>query len=432
MVAGGYILTRQSGKLNGTVPLTGAKNAVLVIIASLILTKGKSTLFNVPNSVDVCHMIKLLQDLGAVVEFDVQAKKLVVDTTRLEGFEVKPEIMNKMRASILVMGPLLARFGKARVALPGGCLIGARPINYHLAGFERMGVKSMENKPFLDASIDRNVSSNLRVVFEYPSVGATENVLMFATLFKGQTTLVNAALEPEVIDLIDILKKMGAQISYQASIITVTGVSSLSPVTHSVIPDRLEAGALLLAAAITGGTVSLPDARADHMDMFLEKLKEMGHHVECGTHATLEFPLQGILFVATPEPRAVSFKTGPYPSFPTDLQAPFMAALCLANGTSVVEETVFENRLVHVQELRKMGAQITCQGAKASIHGVDHLYGHEVIATDIRASCALVLAGLAAEGETRVVGIHHWSRGYDQLEKKLQSLGAFIQLKEDI
>ena len=253
---------------------------------------------------------------------------------------------------------------------------------------------------------------------------------MFATLHHGQATIVNAALEPEVLDLIDVLKKMGAQISYVASTITIKGVMSLSPITHPILPDRLEAGALLLAAAITGGQISLPKARADHMDMFLEKLKEMGHSVEIGTHATSELPLQGIMLKATKFPQAVSIKTGPYPSFPTDLQSPFMAALCLANGVSVVEETVFENRLVHVQELRKMGAQITVEGSKAFVHGVESLYGNEVIATDIRASCSLVLAGFAAQGTTKIVGLHHWRRGYDQLERKLRRMGAEIEIRE--
>ncbi|MFH1831955.1 MAG: UDP-N-acetylglucosamine 1-carboxyvinyltransferase [bacterium] len=429
MPAHGYLLVRKSPVINGSVELVGAKNAVLVIIASLILTRGKSIISNVPSSVDVQYMIMLLRDLGAHIEFDAKAKILIADTSSINSFEVKPEIMNKMRASILVMGPLLARFGKAKVALPGGCLIGARPIDYHLKGFRQMGVKTEDNIPFLDAEIaGTGLNLSRRIVLEYPSVGATENIMMFATLQPGLTVIVNAALEPEVLDLIDLLRKMGAKIVYEGSIITIQGVDVLSGVEHSVIPDRLEAGAVLLSAAMTGGTIDLPTARADHMDTFLEKLKEMGHLITCGTNATQELPLQGIRLQATREPRAISVKTGPYPCFPTDLQAPLMAALCLANGTSTVEETVFENRLIHVQELQKMGAQITLKGSKAVIRGVDHLYGCEVIATDIRASCALVLAGFVAEGETKIIGDHHWRRGYDNLEEKLHVLGAHITL----
>jgi UDP-N-acetylglucosamine 1-carboxyvinyltransferase len=416
----GYILVKQSLNLNGTINLFGAKNAVLPIMASLILTKGGSVLHNVPNSADVNQMINLLKDLGAQVVFDIEQKRLEVETSKINKFEVKPEIMNKMRASILVMGPLLARFGKVKVALPGGCLIGARPIDFHLKNLKKMGVEIEQQGHFLNSSFDQNNKLNHRIVLEYPSVGATENIVMFAALNKGETTIINAALEPEVLDFLEALKKMGAQIEFQApATLKITGVEKLFSVDHNIIPDRLEAGALLLAAAITGGTVHISNARAEHMDVFIEKLREMGHIIEVK---------DGIKLKATKNPKAISFKTAPYPGFPTDLQAPMLVAQCVADGECVVEETVFENRLIHVHELQKMGAQIKVEGNKAIINGVEELYGADVIASDIRASCALALAGLVAKKQTRIMGIHHWQRGYEKLENKLQLIGADISV----
>lgn len=423
-----YIAIDQSEALSGTVMLDGAKNAVLVIIASLILTKGTSVLHNVPDNADVRNMIDLLRYFGAHASFDLEHHTLTVDTSNIDRYIVNPDIMNQMRASILVMGPLLARFGKAHVALPGGCLIGARPINYHLYGFKKMGVIIDEQRPYL-ITTSTEVHDNLRIAFEYPSVGATENLMMFACSQSHETLLINVSLEPEVLDLMDVLKKMGAQITVlNGTNILIKGGYELKPITYHIIPDRLEAGSLLLAACITKGNIHLPNARADHMDLFLDKLKEMGHLVAIGTHPTAENPLTGISLVATSWPMPVSLKTAPYPGFPTDLQAPTMAALCLANGTSVIEETVFENRLVHVKELQKLGGEITIEGNKAFVHGVDALYGTNVIATDIRASSALVIAGLAAQGTTQITGIHHWRRGYNRLETKLNALGASIEI----
>ena len=425
------LVVQESQPLHGVVELTGAKNAVLVIIASLILTHGKSVLYNVPNSADVRCILLLMQELGAQVLFDSSKKIVTIDTATINQFEVSAEIMNKMRASILVMGPLLARFGKARVALPGGCLIGARPIDYHLNGFRSMGVLLEENKPFVNASIDDKpiMHSQGRIILEYPSVGATENLMMLAVLRKGQTTIVNAAFEPEVLDLIDVLRKMGASIHCDAgAVMVINGVDSLSPIEHTVIPDRLEAGGLLLAAAITQGSLHLPNARADHLDIFLEKLKEMGHEIMVGTNAQSGLPMQGIKIIATEKPSAVAIKTGPFPGFPTDLQAPMMAMLAVCKGVSTVEETVFENRLMHVPELLKMGAQITVSGQKAVVRGVEFLYGAELIATDIRASCSLVLAALRAQGLSKITNVHHWRRGHDKLEEKLRFIGAPIKL----
>lgn len=420
-----YIKIERSLHLSGQAELVGAKNAVLVIMASLILTKGKSKLTNVPSSADVHQMIDLLKDLGADVKFDQKLHVLEVDTTNLDSYRVKPAIMKKMRASILVMGPLLARFGCADIASPGGCSIGARPIDYHLINFQKMGVVIDETGDFLTARAAHIMAS--KIILEYPSVGATENVMMAAVVAQGKTTIVNAALEPEVMDLITVLRKMGAKIDIlPPATIVIEGVSALSPIEHEIIMDRLEAGALLLAAAITGGEIYLPQAPAYAMDVFLEKLREMGHMVEVGEND------RGIRLRATKTPKAVSFKTGPYPGFPTDLQSPMMAAQCVAEGTSVIEETVFENRLIHTRELLKMGAQIEVNNNTAIIKGVEQLYGAHVIATDIRASCALVLAGMVAQGTTIMTGIQHWRRGYDALEDKLTALGARVSVHADI
>lgn len=427
-----HILIKKSPPLQGTIEVHGAKNAVLVIITSLVLTDGISTLTNVPNNADVRLMIKLLEELGAQCDFNTNEKKLVIDTFGIHKFEIKPEIMNKMRASILVMGPLLARFGKARVALPGGDLIGERPINYHLEGFKKLGVIIERQDPFVNASLKsfHDQPSYTRIILEYPSVGATENLIMFACLSKGETVIINAALEPEVLDLTDVLKKMGALIEiHPGATIVIRGVQRLNPICHSIIPDRLEAASLLLATAITGGNVTIANARPDHLDIVLEKLKEMGHQIT--TNFNRENHIAAITLVATSKPQAISIKTGPYPGFPTDLQPLAMAALCLAEGISTIEETVYENRMMHAKELGKMGAQITLDGSKAIIRGVDALYGSQVIASDIRASCALVLAGLAAHGQTKMTGVGHWKRGYDKLEDKISKLGGCIQLIEN-
>ena len=415
-----YLEIQSSQPLQGTIEVGGAKNAVLVTIASLILTSGKSTLRNVPASSDVLHMITLLEELGAAIEFDRKKHILEVDTSFIDKWSVSASIMKKMRASILVMGPLLARFSKVDIALPGGCVIGSRPIDYHLKNFMKLGVIINQQEDFLYAYTDKLVAQ--RLVLDYPSVGATENLMMAAVLAKGTTKIVNAALEPEVLDLIDVLRKMGAHIVIDVpATLTITGVAELHPVDHEVVPDRLEAGALLCAAAITGGSITLTRVRPEHMDVFLLKLQEMGHEVVCSDTT--------ISLKATDNPQATSFKTSIYPGFPTDMQAPMMALQCIAQGKSTINETVFENRLLHVRELQKMGAQITLDGSYAHITGVEELYGAHVIASDIRASCALVLAALVANGTTIMTGIHHWQRGYESLEKKLAQLGAAITLK---
>ena len=416
------LIVDQSPPISGEVKLNGAKNAVLVIMASLLLTRGKSVLKNVPASHDVFWMIKLLKDLGAIVFFDEVENILRVDTSFVDKYKVSLEIMSKMRASVLVMGPLLAHFARAEIALPGGCIIGSRPIDYHLKNFEKMGVEVDITGHYLNAKVKKLKPQ--RLVLEYPSVGATENLLMAAVCTLGKTTIVNAALEPEVLDLISVLKKMGANIYINPPAnIEIEGVYSLHPIEHEIVFDRLEAGTIILAAANTGGTVSLPSVKQEMLDTFLEKLCDMGHDISSGANG------KGIFFKATNLPKAVSFKTSPFPGFPTDLQAPMMAHLCLAKGKAFVFETVFENRLLHVRELQKLGAQIDSENCCAYVSGVDELYGSEVIATDIRASAALVIAGLAAKGTTVIKGVHHWMRGYQKLDEKLQRLGALIRLK---
>lgn len=418
-----YLSISQSLGLEGEVSLNGAKNSALVTIASLILTSGKSTLFNIPASQDVFYMIQLMEELGAVVNFDAQQNVLEVDTTQLEGTRVSADIMNKLRASVLIMGPLLARFGKADLAIPGGCVLGERPLDYHLKNFAKMGVIVKEENELLSTFVAKLQHRNL--LLEYPSVGATENLVMAATLTEGTTKIINAAMEPEVFDLLEVLKKMGAQISIEVpATICVTGVKKLKSIKHEVILDRLEAGALLLAGAITGGYIRIPQAPAHSMGLFLTKLQDIGHTVLIGKNGT------GVKLKAAKRMSPVSIRTAPYPSFPTDLQAPITALLTLVKGTSKVQETVFENRLMHVRELVKMGAQIELEHGVATIRGVDELFGANVIASDIRASCALVLAGLAAKGTTTVTGVSHWRRGYQNLEKKLRTLGASIELCE--
>lgn len=418
-----YLHIEQSLGLEGEISLTGAKNAVLVIMTSLILTHGKSVLRNVPVLNDVYMMIELLESLGADVFFDEEHNYLEVDTTHMSGYKIDAEITNKMRASILAMGPLLARFGKVEIGFPGGCVLGERPIDFHIKNFEKMGVTIIDYHHTITAHVSTLQHRNL--LLDYPSVGATENLVMAATLTEGTTRIINAALEPEIFDFIDALKKMGACIEIEVpATIKVTGVKHLKPIEHEIIFDRLEAGSLLLAGAITGGYISLPQAPAHSMGLFLTKLQDMGHTILIGKNG------KGVKIKATKKPMGVPIRTACYPSFPTDLQAPMMTHLCLARGISKVHETVFENRLFHVRELIKMGAIIEVEHGVAIVRGVEELYGTQVIATDIRASCALVLAGLAAKGTTIVTGVHHWKRGYQSLEKKLQQLGANIELFE--
>lgn len=420
----GYLKVEQSSALQGEAKLSGAKNAVLVTIASLILTTGKSVLHNVPASADVFEMIELLRHFGAVIFFDTEQHQLFVDTTLLHAWDVSGAMMKKTRTSILVMGPLLARFGKARIGgQPGGDAIGKRPIDYHLKNFAKMGVVIHHEGDYLCAEAEKLTAA--KIVLEYPSVGATENIIMAATRAQGTTKIINAACEPEVFNLIACLTNMGAKIKVDApATITIEGVDVLHSVEHTIMFDRLEAGSLLIATAATGGEIYLPDACADVLDVVLLKLEEMGHTITIGSNN------KGIHLKSTRTPRAVSFKTGPYPQFPTDLQPPMMALQCTAAGTSVIEETVFENRFHHAHELIKMGADIKIEHNKVIITGVEKLYGTHVVGNDIRAVMALVVAGFVAQGTTTIAGLHHFKRGYDALENKLQQLGARITVYE--
>jgi UDP-N-acetylglucosamine 1-carboxyvinyltransferase len=423
-MSAGVLVVEPSGPLYGTVELAGAKNAVLVMMISLILARGISRLYNVPNISDVRDMILLLESLGVLIAYCSNTRELVVDTTHIECTMIAHDLMKKTRASILVMGALLARCGVASVGLPGGDAIGKRPIDFHIKGLQKLGADIVHDEGLIHVSAD--TLRGARIILEYPSVGATENIMLAAVGAEGTTTIVNAALEPEVVELIHVLRLMGVHITVEApATIRIEGCRPLTPVIHTVMVDRLEAGTLLIAAAVTGGSVYLPTARPDHLDMLLMKLEEMGHSI------SVDSLKAGIRLVATRTPTAVSFKTGPYPSFPTDLQAPMMAAQCGAQGRSFIEETVFENRLFHAEELIKMGAEIIItNNSKVVVQGSSTLYGTQVTANDIRASSALVIAGLAASGGcTEINGLIHWQRGYEALERKLVQLGASLYTK---
>ncbi len=422
-MSSGYIYVKQSGPLQGQVSLDGAKNAVLVIMASLLLTSGKSILKNVPALSDVDAMIRILESLGARIFFDRDTNTLEVDTTHLQPGSIDQDHVKKFRASFLILGPLLARFKDVVLALPGGDEIGARPLDYHIKNFIKMGASVEYVQGLLQARATQLLAH--KVVLDYPSVGATENLMMAMVLTPGRSSIINAALEPEVLDLIAVLNKMGGRIAVVApAMIYIDGVSQLNPIEHTVMPDRLEAGSILVAGAISGGDVYIPDAVVKDMDLFLMKLEEMGNVVTCNPSGI------GVRLKAGKNQKAVSFKTAPYPGFATDLQPMMMVAQAVAAGSCTIFETVFENRFLHAPELCKMGADIYASGHFAKITGVRTLQGTQVTATDIRAACTLALAGLVAQGETKVYGLHHWKRGYETFDEKLRMLGAIIELRE--
>jgi UDP-N-acetylglucosamine 1-carboxyvinyltransferase len=419
-----YFRVRQSFGLSGTLEVSGAKNAILVSMCSALLAKGVSKFFNVPALLDVFSILDILNSLGAQTFYDAYEKSVTIDTTNLSLYEISEEKMRATRASILFLAPLLAHFGKATLGLPGGDSIGARPIDFHIKNLKKLGAVVEMNETSIGASVVQFVGT--RLVLDYPSIGATENILMAAVKADGRTTLVNAALEPEVLFLIAVLKKMGALIEIQApATIVIDGVAVLRPAEHSTIPDRLEAGAVLIAAAMTQGDVYIPNIQGDMLDLILLKLEEMGNVVERGQKS-------GVRVKGRSTQKAVSFKTSPFPGFATDLQPPLMAALLTAQGTSVIEETVFENRFRHIPAFLAMGANIDhVHSNKAVIRGVSVLQGVSVYPTDIRAACALVLAGLVAHGQTNVFEIHHFKRGFDLLEERLYQLGADICLVDE-
>ncbi|WP_156290884.1 UDP-N-acetylglucosamine 1-carboxyvinyltransferase [Oceanobacillus salinisoli] len=416
------IIVRGGHQLNGTVRVEGAKNAVLpVIAASLIASEGKSTITEVPVLADVYTINEVLRNLNAEVEFDPEKNTVVIDASNQLKTEAPFEYVRKMRASVLVLGPLLARYGHAKVAMPGGCAIGSRPIDLHLKGFEAMGADIHVGNGFVEAKVDGRLKG-AKIYLDMPSVGATENIMMAAALAEGKTVIENCAKEPEIVDLANYLNKMGAKIvGAGTESIRITGVDKLHGVDHPIIPDRIEAGTFMVAAAITGGNVFIENAEADHLRSVISKLEEM--------NVTVKEEAGGIRVIG-PNPnelKATDVKTLPYPGFPTDMQSQMMALMLQAQGTSVITETVFENRFMHVEEFRRMNAQMKIEGRSVIIEGSSELQGAEVAATDLRAAAALILAGLVSNGYTRITELKHLDRGYVNLEGKLAALGANIE-----
>ena len=411
--------------LRGRVKIGGAKNAVLPIIAAALLgSRGVSVLDDVPALEDVYTISSVLRSLGVKADYAAKEHRLTIDASRIETVSAPYELVRKMRASFLIMGPLLAREGHAEISLPGGCAIGTRPIDLHLKGFEALGAEIDITQGAIHASAPHGLKG-ARIYFDFPSVGATENVMMAASCAEGQTILENPALEPEIVDLANYLNVMGAHIrGAGTNQIKIDGVPGLKAAGYTIIPDRIEAGTYMVAAAMTGGDVFIENAISEHLKPVVAKLTEAG--------AQIEEDIAGIRVRADGAMKAIDLKTLPYPGFPTDMQAQFMAMLAVAEGTSVVTETVFENRFMHVDELVRMGAQIRVDGRTATVEGGRVLKGAAVRATDLRAGAAMVLAGLVAEGETRVGYIHHIDRGYDDLVAKLVALGADIRRTEGI
>ena len=417
------ILVRKSGPLEGTVKIDGAKNAALPIIAASLLGTEPVVLEDVPNLVDVKIILKVLESLGAKVEF-LSENRVSIDSSKVNSFVTDRSLMEKMRASFLVMGPLLARFGRADAFLPGGCAIGSRPIDLHLKGFKILGALIEEEPDKISARCEKLYGDT--IYLDFPSVGATQNIMMAATLAKGETIIENAAKEPEIVDLGNFLNKMGAKISGAGtSTIRIIGVEKLGGTVHTIIPDRIEAATFMIAAAITGGKVVVQNCISNHIKPVIAKLKETGAYVVVNEDEDSIFVKGGEKIKGT------DIKTLPYPGFPTDVQAQFMAYLCVCEDQSKVTETVFENRFMHVDELNKMGAIIATSGKEARIAGVRKLVGAEVNATDLRAGAALVLAGLVAEGTTTIGNIYHIDRGYNDFVGKMKSLGANIERIED-
>ena len=402
-------------KLNGEIEISGAKNAALPILISSLLADGESVYSNVPRLMDIESIKLLLSSLGARIESDDRTVR--IDGSGLYNHEAPYELVRKMRASILVLGPLMARLKKARVSLPGGCAIGARPINFHLKGLERLGAAISLNQGYVEASADG--LKGTEIFFDIVTVTGTENMMMAAVLADGITTLHNAAQEPEVVAHAEVLKKMGANIEGAGTpVITITGVESLNPVSVSIIPDRIETGTYMIAAALTNGEITLKNCEPNHLEAVINKLEETGTRIETG---------EGQIRVTGPsEIKSADLKTLPYPGFPTDLQAQFMVLMSVANGQSIISETIFENRFIHVSELERMGADITISGNSAMVKGVSNLSGAPVMATDLRASASLILAGLVAQGTTEINRVYHLDRGYEAIEKKFESLGARI------
>lgn len=405
-----------TGPLRGSVKVSGAKNAALPILAASLLCQGESIIEEIPQLEDVNVMTKVLESLGAKVERNGETFK--VDSTNLSNTTAPYELIRKMRASFLVMGPLLARLGEARVSLPGGCAIGTRPIDLHLKGFQALGVEIITGHGFIEAKVKELVGN--RIYLDFPSVGATENIMMLATYAKGQTIIENAAAEPEIVDLANYLNSMGAKVrGAGTNVIKIVGVDKLTKNRYTVIPDRIEAGTYMVAAAITKGDILINNCIYDHLKPVVAKLQE------CGAEIIEED--NGLRVRCDKKTISVDVKTLPYPGFPTDMQPQMMALLTTAEGTGVVTETVFENRFMHVNELKRMNAKIKIQERSAVIYGVDKLTGAQVNATDLRAGAALILAGLIADGVTEIGNIYHIDRGYVDIVSKFNQLGAKIE-----
>jgi UDP-N-acetylglucosamine 1-carboxyvinyltransferase len=414
------IIIQGGRRLAGEVTVSGAKNAALPVLVSSLLTAEACTFKGIPRLADIRTTVRLLAGLGVTVEQQrwlAGAGELTLHANDIRKFEAPYDLVKTMRASFLVLGPLLARFGCARVSTPGGCAIGARPINLHLKGFEALGAKIEQAHGYIEARAER--LQGAKIYLDLPSVGATENLMMAAALADGTTLIENAAKEPEVSDLAENLNKMGGCIHGAGSdVIQIEGVKRLCGTTHEVIPDRIEAGSFIIAAAISAGDVLIRGARAEHLEAFLIKLREAGVSLAIEDGA-IRVRRDGAI-------KSVDVTTLPYPGFPTDLQAQMMVLMAVADGVSVITETIFENRFMHAQELDRMGAQIKLEGNRAVIRGVRELSGAPVMASDLRASVALILAGLVANGTTEVSRVYHLDRGYEQIERKLSLLGAQI------
>jgi len=413
------LIVKGGNRLVGAVKTSGAKNAVLPIIAASILGTTPSHLDEVPMLEDVHTISEVLKCLGLAVECSPEKNVLDIDSTEITSYEAPYELVRTMRASFLVMGPLLARIGKARISMPGGCAIGARPIDIHLKGFEALGVKIEQGHGYIEASAPEGLKGT-SIYFDFPSVGATENIMMAASLAEGTTILENAAEEPEIVDLANYLNKMGAKIRGAGTdTIRIEGVDKLHGADYTIIPDRIEAGTYMIAAAMTGGDIVVENVLPEHQKPLIAKLREAG--------AVVEEDIDKVRVIGKNPLKAVSIKTLPYPGFPTDMQAQMMAMMVIAEGRSKVTETVFENRFMHVVELNRMGAQISTEGRSAVIDGPCKLTGCDVRATDLRAGAAMILAGLVAEGTTRIGDLHHIDRGYENIVAKLKNLGADIE-----
>ncbi|AOT70064.1 UDP-N-acetylglucosamine 1-carboxyvinyltransferase [Geosporobacter ferrireducens] len=415
------IIVEKSAPLKGSVRVSGAKNSVLPIIAASLLAQEQCALEDIPELKDVEVICEVLASIGSDIKKNANGI-IEINSSRIDNFEAPYELVRKMRASFLVMGPLLARMGRARIALPGGCAIGTRPIDLHLKGFHALGAKIEVGHGYVEASAKKLIGD--KIYLDFPSVGATENIMMAATMAEGTTIIQNAAEEPEIVDLANFLNGMGAKIKGAGTdTIRIQGVQELKGTRHAVIPDRVEAGTYMVAAAMTSGDVTVLNALPDHLKPIIAKLKECGVEVEeNGDHVRV---------CATNGVTSTDIKTLPYPGFPTDMQAQFMALLSIARGTSVVIETVFENRFMHAGELKRMGADIKIEGRSAVVQGVNKLQGAQVTATDLRAGAALILAGLIADGKTEIGDIYHIERGYVGIEDKLRKLGAKIYRSED-